>query len=92
MDLDLTSSPPRADCRAPPADPGLPLARHATLALRLPRGSCIEVAAGRIWLTEPGDADDHFIAAGGRHLVRRGGRVVLEGDSAVPARVRVRRP
>ncbi len=92
MDLDLTSTPPRTDSRAPPADPYSPLARRATLALRLARGTCIDVAAGRIWLTEPGDLDDHFVAAGGRHVVRRGGRVVLEGDSALPARVRVTRP
>jgi len=92
MDLDLPSLPfhPR---RSPAADPPvLSLARQATLRLRLRRGSRIAVGAGRIWLTECGDTDDHFIDAGGEHVVRRSGAVVLEGDSAMPARVRVTHP
>lgn len=91
MDLDLPSLPMRPR-RQPAADhPVLSLARRATLRLQLRRGARIAVGAGRIWLTEHGDPDDHFIAAGSEHVVRRGGAVVLEGDSEMPARVRVTR-
>ena len=65
MDLDLPSLTFRPR-RAPAADhPVLTLARRVTLRLRLRRGTRIAVGAGRIWLTERGDVDDHFIAAGG---------------------------
>ena len=92
MDLDLPSLSfrPRRSTAADP--PVLSLARRTTLRLRLRRGSRITVGAGRIWLTECGDLDDHFIEAGADHVVRRGGPVVLEGDSALPARVRILRP
>ncbi len=53
------------------------------------RGLRIEVEAGRIWLTEEGDADDHFLSAGGCHVVRGDGRVVIEADDG-PRPVRVR--
>jgi len=91
MELDLPSLPFLPRRRPAAADRTLPLARNATLALRLPRGACIAVGAGRIWLTERGDLDDHFIDAGGRHVVRRAGPVVLQGESALPARIRVKR-
>ncbi len=60
-------------------DPAIRLAAHATLAGRLPAGACIAVQSGRIWLTQAGDANDYFIDAGQRHVVTRGGRVVIEG-------------
>ena len=88
MQLDLPALP---FLRHRPADAHgtLPLARNATLVLRLPRGARIDVGAGRVWLTERGDLDDHFIDAGGRHVVRHAGPVVLQGESALPARIRV---
>jgi len=92
MDLELPSHSflPRRQAGASPHPP-MALAHGATLRLSLPRGACIDVASGRIWLTETGDPDDHFVAAGGCHVVRRGGRVVIEGDSQAPARLRVTR-
>ena len=91
MELDLPSLPFLPRRRPTAEDRTLPLARNATLVLRLPRGACIAVGAGRIWLTERGDLDDHFIDAGGQHVVRRAGPVVLQGESALPARIRVKR-
>ena len=54
------------------------LAAHATVARELRAGACIAVQSGRVWLTQTGDADDHFIDAGQRHVVARSGRVVIE--------------
>ena len=68
------------------------LAPHAVLPLRLPRGACVAVSAGRLWLTEAGDPDDHFIGAGEHHVVRRGGQVLLEGDSPRLAEFEVTMP
>lgn len=75
MDDTLTPSPLR-------------LERGAVVSMRLPVGSTLLLAAGRVWLTEPGDSADHFIAAGQTHCVRHAGAVVIEGDSAEPAVVR----
>jgi hypothetical protein len=36
------------------------------------------VLSGRVWLTETGDAGDHFLSPGERHTVRGAGRVVVE--------------
>ena len=91
MDLDLPSLTLRPRRLPSAARPLLWLAHRATLRLQLRRGTRIAVAAGRIWLTECGDLDDHFVAAGGEHVVRRGGPVVIEGDSEMPARVNVAR-
>ncbi|HSW07268.1 DUF2917 domain-containing protein [Aquabacterium sp.] len=44
------------------------------------------VLQGRIWLTQSGDTDDHFLQAGQRLLLGRHGRVVLEADGGEPAR------
>lgn len=41
-------------------------------------GACLQVQAGRVWLTETDDAQDHFLAAGERHVVRGAGQVVVE--------------
>lgn len=41
-------------------------------------GSRLEVQAGRLWLTEEGDADDHVLEAGQSHVVRGTGRVLAE--------------
>lgn len=63
------------------------LAPGALLSLSAVRGLEIEVRAGRIWLTEEGDGDDHFIAAGQRHRVQGDGRVVLEVDGPQAAQL-----
>lgn len=48
-------------------------------------GWTVHVLRGRIWLTEPGDATDHFIAAGQDHRLRQNEAVLLENDRRVPA-------
>lgn len=49
----------------------------------------VQVDAGRIWLTQSGDAGDHFLAAGEDWLLCGEGAVVIECDGGEPARVRV---
>lgn len=101
MDLDLSALPsPRLFRRRHPVATAVPsarteselrLPRGTTMALALAPGTRISVSAGRVWLTERGDLDDHFVAAGAHHVVRHGGRVVIEGDSAAVARLSLRR-
>ena len=47
------------------------------------------VESGRVWLTQAGDADDHFLAAGEDWLLCGPGAVVVECDSVEVARLRV---
>ena len=61
----------------------------AAVGLELAPGDRVQVLAGRVWLTEPGDAADHFIGAGQCHLLGHGGRVVMECDGSLAARVRL---
>ena len=72
-----------------PAPATLRLERGTVHTLHLPAGSTLVLAAGRVWLTETGDPEDHFVGAGQTHRVGRGGRVVIEGDSAETAVVRL---
>ena len=58
------------------------LAAHATIAGSLRAGACVAVQSGRVWLTQSGDANDYFIDAGERHVIARGGRVVIEAFTA----------
>jgi hypothetical protein len=58
------------------------LSRGAALTLPARRGWCLHLASGRLWLTEPGDPDDHFLSAGQTHVVRRRGPVVIENIGA----------
>ncbi|MDT7835572.1 DUF2917 domain-containing protein [Aquabacterium sp. OR-4] len=59
-------------------------------ALTLPRGhGLLQVLSGRVWLTCPGDPDDHFIGAGQAWPLPRLAGVVIECDGAVPARLRL---
>jgi len=93
MDTTFPFSPAvRRSVPAPVTPPLQRLAPHAVLPLRLPRGARIAVSAGRLWLTETGDLDDHFLGAGECHVVRRGGQVLLEGDSARLAEFEVTLP
>ncbi|MDB6002263.1 MAG: hypothetical protein JWP52_3962 [Rhizobacter sp.] len=65
-------------------EPGtaLTLPRHA-------RGAMLVVLRGRVWLTESGGLDDHFIEAGQQHHVQSRGAVVIECDSVEPAQWRL---
>lgn len=86
----LPLSPPsalRRDRSPQPAAPRLPLELGPpTLALApgevLSRsgvaGARLQLQAGRVWLTETGDAEDHFLVAGDHHTVRGTGRLVME--------------
>ena len=78
MDHTLELSSLLAHRRAEVPDSAIRLASHATLARELPAGACIVVQAGRVWLTQTGDANDYFVDAGQRHVVARAGRVVIE--------------
>jgi hypothetical protein len=43
------------------------------------RGVQIVVPRGLVWITQEGDPDDHFVAAGVRFTVTCAGRVVMQG-------------
>ena len=45
----------------------------------------VHVQSGRLWLTEPGDACDHFVLAGRSHCLRQNEAVLIENDRAEPA-------
>jgi quercetin dioxygenase-like cupin family protein len=77
---------PTASTRAGAGDV-FELARGEVIALHGRRGQILQVSAGRVWLTQSGDPDDHFVAAGEQLALRRNDRVVIEGDSEGPARV-----
>ncbi len=79
MEHTLRLHPPLGRRRAEASDGVVRLAAHATLARQLAPGACIAVQSGRVWLTQTGDANDYFVAAGQSHVVARGGRVVIEG-------------
>lgn len=73
-----------------PSSP-LSLRPGAVLTLARPHDGCtrVLVQTGRLWLTQSGDADDHFIAAGEDLLLYGSGEVVIECDSAAAAHVLV---
>ena len=78
MDTTLSPTAPFWPRQADVADAVVRLAAHATLAHELAAGACVAVQSGRVWLTQTGDANDYFVDAGQRHVVVRGGRVVIE--------------
>lgn len=78
MDHTLTFPPILAPLHAQASDHVVRLDSNAAFARSLPAGSCVVVQAGRIWLTQSGDANDYFVDAGQCHVVTRGGRVVVE--------------
>lgn len=57
------------------------LAPGETTTLRGQAGRWLRVQRGRLWLTEPGDPDDHFIARGQCWRLAGDGPVVLQNDS-----------
>ncbi len=84
MDHTLRSeSDARRLCADRDAVDDLRLGAGATLAVHLPAGASIAVQSGRVWLTQSGDAGDHFVGAGQRHVLGRAGRVVVEADAAL---------
>jgi len=84
------SLPPGSAAQRQPAAPAnlLTLPAGAVRTLKRCAGVRIEVLSGRLWLTEPGDPDDHFLAGGHSHLVVGNGAVVIENSGRVPAALR----
>ncbi|WP_026097130.1 DUF2917 domain-containing protein [Ideonella sp. B508-1] len=86
----LPLSPPsalRRDRSPQPAAPRLPLELGPPTVALAPAevlsrsgvaGARLQVLAGRVWLTETGDAGDHVLSTGEQHTVRGPGRVVVE--------------
>jgi hypothetical protein len=71
--------------------PPLTLRPGAVLTLARPHDGYtrVLVETGRIWLTQSGDAGDHFLAAGEDWLLCGEGAVVVECDGSETARVQV---
>ncbi len=92
MDQTLTFPPFLAPHRAQASDRLVRLDSNAAFARILPAGSCVVVQAGRIWLTQTGDANDYFVDAGHCHVVTRGGRVVVESFTASASMRLLREP
>jgi ferric-dicitrate binding protein FerR (iron transport regulator) len=78
MEHTLRLHPPLGRRRPQALDSTLRLDAQAPIAGHLAAGTCIAVQAGRVWLTQSGDANDYFVEAGQRHVVARAGRVVIE--------------
>jgi hypothetical protein len=55
------------------------------------RGSRLCVMSGCVWVTQPGELDDHFLSAGGQLVLSGRGPVVLEGVGPGLAELRVPR-
>lgn len=89
MDLSLDTLLARLPAARRPAGMarGLRLRPRTALGFHGRPGQVLRVDAGRIWLTEPGDEDDHFVLAGQRHVLVRGGAVVIECDGEDVAEV-----
>lgn len=65
------------------------LAPGETATLHGLAGRWLRVQRGRIWLTEPGDPDDHFVGRGQCLRIAGDGPVVLQNDSGETAWFRV---
>jgi len=78
MDTTLELRTLLAGIRLEATDAPVRLAAPETVTHHLRAGACIAVQAGRIWLTQTGDANDYVVDAGQRHVVARSGRVVIE--------------
>lgn len=71
------------------AQPSTPVHTLAPGALRRLRGCAgrqISVLQGRLWLTEPGDANDHFVSVGQTRVIFSDGPVVIENDTLCDTR------
>ena len=78
MDHAIEPSSLLAQRRGQVRDAVVRLAANATFTRALRAGACIAVQSGRVLLTQTGDANDYFVDAGQRHVLARGGRVVIE--------------
>jgi hypothetical protein len=67
----------------------LRLAPRRIVRLHPAPGSVVSVAAGRVWLTQPGDCADHFVSAGERLRLSGRGPVLVESDGAGGAVLRL---
>jgi hypothetical protein len=47
----------------------------------------LQVLAGRVWVTQSGDEDDHFLAAGDTLPLRRGALALIEAESDASLRL-----
>ena len=47
----------------------------------------LQVLAGRVWVTQSGDEDDHFLAAGDTLVLRRGALALIEAPAGASLRV-----
>jgi len=47
----------------------------------------LQVLAGRVWVTQSGDEDDHFLAAGDTLALRRGALALIEAESGASLRL-----
>ena len=56
----------------------LALAHGDTLTLEHSRGALLRVLAGDLWITQDGDRNDHFAAAGETFRVDRDGMTVVQ--------------
>jgi hypothetical protein len=74
------------------ATPSMTLPIGQTHTLRRRAGARIEVTSGRVWLTVPGDPDDHFIAGGESMLLRHDGPIVIQSDGGRSAVLRIVAP
>jgi hypothetical protein len=56
----------------------LDLTRGHTLTLDDSRGALVRVLTGALWITQDGDPNDHFAAAGEPFRISRGGATVVQ--------------
>jgi hypothetical protein len=84
--LPLTAS--ATTTRQSPA-PVLTLAPGQVRSLHRCAGRQLTLVLGQIWLTEPGDLDDHFLRCGQTRVLMSEGQVVIENDGAAPALYRL---
>ena len=55
----------------------LTLAQNAAVSVEARAGTALRSLAGRLWITQEGDARDYIVPAGMRYTAARGGRVVV---------------
>ena len=52
----------------------------------------LRVLQGRVWVTRPGDPDDHFLDAGAALRLARGGGVLIGAEGAAQIAIEAERP
>ena len=55
----------------------LALAQDTVVSVEARAGTALRSLAGRVWITQEGDARDYMVPAGKRYTAARGGRVVV---------------